>query len=271
MFDTTACNRYLHCRCRIDATPAFHRGGTGGYNLLLPQFITPINERFYMFHHYSALAAAALLTLAGAAQAQVGLTADLGTTGAGVHLVVPMESNLNGRFGVNGLNHDFNRTTDGVEYTIKGKLRTVDILFDWYVSSGSSFHVTGGLVYNGNKFNAAAGADTLGKYTLNGHTYTAADVGVLSGRIDYRKAAPYLGIGWGNALDKSQRWNVSADLGAFYQGRPNVQLASIGCVTSKDICNGIVNDVAAERLQLLNDVDKLKFYPVLRASIGYRF
>lgn len=224
-----------------------------------------------MFQTYTALAGAALLALAGTAQAQVAVTADIGTTGAGVHLVVPMESTLNGRFGVNGFSHDFSKTSGGVDYTIKGKLRTAEVLFDWYLMSASSFHLTGGLVYNNNQFDAKAGAGSLGKYTLNGNTYTAADIGVLSGRIDYRKAAPYFGIGWGNALDVSKHWNVSADLGAFYQGHPNVQLASIGCVTSKTVCNGIVTDVAAERLQLTKDVDQLKFYPVLRASIGYRF
>jgi hypothetical protein len=237
----------------------------------VPPIRAPSTKGYSMFQLPSALAGAALLALAGAAQAQVGLTADLGTTGAGVHLVVPMESNLNGRFGVNGFNHDFDKTSGGVDYKIKGSLRTADILFDWYLNSDSSFHVTGGVVYNNNKLNATAGAGALGKYTLNGHTYTTADVGVLSGRVDYRKAAPYLGIGWGNALDQSKKWNFNADLGAFYQGHPNVQLASIGCVTSKTVCNGIVTDVAAERLQLTEDLDKLKFYPVLRASIGYRF
>jgi len=224
-----------------------------------------------MFQKYSAAVAAALLALAGGAQAQVAVTADLGSTGAGVHLVVPMESTLNGRFGVNGFKHDFSKTSGGVDYDIKGSLRTVDVLFDWYLAGAGSFHLTGGLVYNGNKFDARANPSGLGKFTLNGHTYTAADVGILSGRVSYRRAAPYLGIGWGNALDASRRLNFNADLGAFYQGHPTVQLASIGCVTSNDVCGAIVKDVAAERLQLSNDLDKLKFYPVLRASVSYRF
>jgi hypothetical protein len=217
------------------------------------------------------LAATALLALAGAAQAQVAVTADLGTTGAGVHLVVPMETYLNGRFGINGIKHDFSKTSGGVDYDIKGRLQSFDALFDWYLSAGSSFHLTGGVVYNGNRFDARARANTLGSFALNGHTYTAADVGTLQGRIDYRKAAPYIGIGWGNALDQAHRWNLSADLGAFYQGHSNVQLGSVGCVTSKAVCDAIVKDVAAERLQLASDTDTLRFYPVLRASVSYRF
>jgi hypothetical protein len=222
-----------------------------------------------MFPKYSALACALLLT--GAAQAQVGITADLGTTGAGVHLVVPMETYLNGRFGVNAFQHDFNKTSNMVDYAIKGKLQTVDLLFDWYLREGSPFHVTGGLVYNGNRFDVTAKASQLGTFSLNGTSYTAADVGILSGRIDYRKAAPYLGIGWGNALAQNSRWSFNADLGAFFQGNPNVKLASVGCTTSKQVCDALVKDVAAERLRLTDDVSSFKVYPVLRGSLNYRF
>jgi hypothetical protein len=220
----------------------------------------------------SASIAAALL-LASAAQAQVAVTADLGTTGAGFHLVVPMESNLNGRFGVNMLNHNFDRSTNGVDYAIKGKLQTFDVLFDWYLREGSAFHLTGGLVYNGNRFDATAQANQLGKFTLNGTSYSVSDVGILSGRIDYRKAAPYLGIGWGNALAANTKghWSFNADLGAFFQGNPNVQLGSYGCTVSKTVCDALIKDVAAEQLRLADDVDSLKLYPVLRASLNYRF
>ncbi|WP_109370533.1 MULTISPECIES: hypothetical protein [unclassified Massilia] len=224
-----------------------------------------------MFLKYAPLAAGALL-LAGAAQAQIGVTADLGTTGAGFHLVVPMESNLNGRFGANMFNHDFDRSTNGVDYAIKGKLRTFDVLFDWYVREGSPFHLTGGLVYNGNRFDASAQANQFGKLTLNGNTYTAADIGILKGRIDYRKAAPYLGIGWGNALvTNAGHWSFNADLGAFYQGNPNVDLGSYGCTVSKDTCDALFKDVAAERLRLKDDVSGFKLYPVARASLNYGF
>ena len=215
--------------------------------------------------------AAAVLLAAGAANAQVGATADVGSTGVGFHVVVPMETYLNGRFGANYFRHNFDKTSDGVDYDIKGKLQTFDVLFDWYLTAGSNFHLTGGLVYNGNKFNAKAKPNSLGGFTLNGHAYTAADVGLLTGRIDYRKAAPYLGIGWGNALAPASRWTTNIDLGVFYQGNPNVQLASVGCTTSDTVCKALAADVAAERLRLRDDVDTLKVYPVVRASIGYRF
>jgi hypothetical protein len=214
--------------------------------------------------------AAGLMAFASA-QAQVALTLDAGTTGAGVHVVVPMETYLNGRFGINYLKHDFDKRSGLVDYDIKAKLQTVDALFDWYLRDGSAFHLTGGVIYNGTKADAHARSDSLGKFTLNGTTYTAADVGVLSGRIDFRKAAPYLGIGWGNPLAGNSRWQFSGDLGAYYQGNANVQMASIGCTTSAAVCKQLVTDVNAERAKLQEDVSSYKVYPVLRASVSYRF
>lgn len=217
-----------------------------------------------------ALVSCALLASA-AASAQVGVTADLGSTGAGFHLVVPMESDLNGRFGLNGFKHDFDKTSGGIDYDVKGKLQSVDVLFDWYLRAGSKFRLTGGLVYNGNRFDAHAKANPLGGFTINGNSYTAADVGILSGRVDYRKAAPYLGIGWGNALAENSHWNFNADLGAFYQGNANVNLTSIGCTTSQLVCETLAQDIESVRQRFGDDLNKFKVYPVLRASVSYRF
>ena len=223
-----------------------------------------------MFAKQTVLAASALLA-AASANAQVGATADVGSTGLGFHVVVPMETYLNGRFGINYFKHDFSKTSGLVDYDIKGKLQTFDILFDWYLTEGSNFHLTGGVVYNGNKFDAKGKPNGLGGFTINGHAYTAADVGLLTGSIDYRKAAPYVGVGWGNALAPSSRWTSNIDLGVFYQGNPNVHLASVGCTTSETVCKALASDVAVERQILRDDSDSFKLYPVVRVSIGYKF
>jgi hypothetical protein len=221
------------------------------------------------FMKFSALAGALLVT--GATQAQVGITLDAGTTGAGFHVVVPMETYLNGRFGANYFKHDFNKNSNLVDYDVKAKLQTYDILFDWYLREGSPFHLTGGVVYNGNHANVTGRASQLGQFTLNGHTYGTADVGILAGTVDYRKAAPYLGIGWGNALKGNSRLSFNTDIGAFFQGNAKVKLGSYGCVTSKTVCDALVTDIAAERASLQDDIPSFKLYPVVRASLNYRF
>ena len=227
-----------------------------------------------MFEKHFALAAAALMMSAGAC-AQVGVTADIGTTGLGAHLVLPMETTLNGRFGFNYLTHDFSKTSDRVDYAIKGKLETIDVLFDWYLSEGSSFRLTGGVLYNGNRFSAEGRPGSNGTITLNGKVYASSAVGKLIGTIDYRKAAPYVGIGWGNALAPARGgnggWRFNADAGVFYQGNSNVKLENVGCGATATICTAIAGDVAAERARLQDDLGDFKLFPVIRASISYGF
>ena len=219
------------------------------------------------------LFAFAALAAAATAQADVGaaVTADLGTTGLGLHLVVPMESNLNGRFGANYLKHDFDKRSGLVDYKLDGKLASFDLLFDWYVLSNSSFRLTGGLVYNGTRFKATGVPGAAGSFTFNGNTYSTTDIGILKGDVSFRRAAPYLGIGWGNALTPNKRWNFGLDAGAFYQGKAKVNLIPLGCTTSNAVCGKLAADVAVEELRMQDDVSDFKVYPVLRASISYSF
>ncbi|MGI4721294.1 MAG: hypothetical protein ACRYGO_18670 [Janthinobacterium lividum] len=217
---------------------------------------------------------AALALAAGAsAHAEIGaaVTADIGTTGAGFHLVVPMETYLNGRFGANYFQHDFDKRSGQVDYKVDGKLRTVDMLFDWYIIPQSNFRLTGGIVYNGSRLTAVGKPGANGRFTFNGNTYTTADVGTLNGEVTFRRAAPYLGIGWGNALSPNKRWNVSTDIGVFQQGKARVNLVSLGCVTSNAVCNKLAGDVAVEEARLAEDASDFKLYPVLRASVSYSF
>jgi hypothetical protein len=228
--------------------------------------------------HYPArfahlVAALAALATAASAQAQVGaaVTADLGTTGAGVHLVVPMERNLNGRFGANYFKHDFEKRSGLVDYKMDGKLATFDVLFDWYVIPQSSFRLTGGLVYNGTRFKAVGVPAASSSFTFNGNTYSTTDIGRLEGDVTFRRAAPYIGIGWGNALTPNKRWNFAADIGAFHQGKAKVNLIPYGCTTSNTVCRQLASDVAVEEVRLQEEASDFKVYPVLRASISYSF
>ncbi len=192
-----------------------------------------------------AFACAAALLSAGA-QAQVSVSADLGTTGLGVSVSVPMESNLYGRF--------------GIHYASKSNL-----------FEGSKMHLTGGVVLNKNRIDAYARPNAANSYLINGVTYTAADVGTLTGRIDFRNAAPYLGIGYGHRNPEPGTWRVVGDFGVMMQGAAKTKLVSIGCVTSTAVCNQLVKDVNAERVKFEEDIDSFKFYPVLRVGMAYTF
>jgi hypothetical protein len=203
-------------------------------------------KKFTMFTKQLTLAAAALLLSAGAS-AQVGLTTDLGTTGVGAHVVLPMGSTLNARLGANYFQRDFSKSLGQVNYDLKGKLQTGDILVDWYVRDASSFHLSTGLVYNGNKLEGR-GTPRASRFTLNGNTYSVAQVGVLEAGVEYRKLAPYLGFGWGNALTVEQAAGASTPTSAPTSwARPNVSLAASAAAPRPPSAMTMIQDVAVER------------------------
>ena len=210
------------------------------------------------------------LSMASAAQAGPGVALDVGSTGFGAHVSVPIQANLNARFGANFAKYSTTRHTDDADYDIKLNLKTVDALLD-YFPSGGGFRISAGAVYNGNQFDSHAKPAGSGVYTLNHVTYSAASAGTIDGTINFRNLAPYLGIGWGNAAGGAAGWGFVSDLGVVFQGAPESTLSNRGCTALSVICAKLLNDVAAENLKLKDDMKDFKFYPVLRVGVSYRF
>ena len=223
-----------------------------------------------MYIKNTVLAAAAML-LAASAHAQFAVTGEVGTTGVGAHVIFPMEKTLNARFGASYFQREYNDTASTLSYTMKAKLQNIDVLFDWHLIDNSPFRLTGGVVYNGNKIRMVARQDSNGNFNINGKTYAASQVGILNGGIEYNKGAPYVGVGWGNALSTDKKWHVSADLGALWQGHPKGRLTNSQCTGTAAVCTALTRDVATERVKMEADVEAYKVYPVLRAGISYRF
>lgn len=57
----------------------------------------------------------------------------------------------------------------------------------------------------------------------------------------------------------------------FYQDEARVHLRSVNCTVQTVLCGRLADDVAAEELRLADEASDYKVYPVLRASLSYRF
>lgn len=203
--------------------------------------------------------------------ADVGVSAELGTTGIGAHISVPVQKQLNARFGVNAFNYSYDGSTSDVTYDFKLKLQTADALLDWHPMD-NGFRVTAGAVYNGTKITGSGRPSATGTYTLNGRTYSIAQIGTLDGKVDFRKAAPYLGIGWGNAVKNDKGgFGFTADVGVLFQGSPRTSLTNSNCNATALVCTQLANDVAAENARLKDEVKDFKYLPVVRVGVSYRF
>ncbi|MEC4720628.1 hypothetical protein RY831_15800 [Noviherbaspirillum sp. CPCC 100848] len=214
---------------------------------------------------------AGLMTATASHADVVGMAGEIGTTGIGFHASIPLQPNLNARLGLGYLGYSYSGSTSDMEYKLKLKANTYDALLDWYPSADSTFRLTTGLAYNGNKIDVDAQPSAAGSYTVNGRSYSAGSVGQVTGKVSFNKVAPYLGIGWGRPSSREKGWSFSTDIGVLLQGSPRTTLSNNGCAAGAPVCAQFANDLARENDELRDEVKRFKAYPVLRIGVSYKF
>lgn len=193
----------------------------------------------------------------------------VGTLGGGVELAHAFTETLGFRVSANGLHYNTTETFESVTYDSRLKLESGQLLLDWFPFS-NNFRVSAGAMYNGNKFTLEGKPSAGGTFTINGTTYSSANVGSLNGTVDFMKAAPYIGLGYGRPIGKGL--SLIADLGVLFQGSPRSTLSvTCGTATSVTTCSQIQNDVSAERNKLNDDMDTFRYYPVVSIGLAYVF
>jgi hypothetical protein len=208
------------------------------------------------------------LTVAASMQAQqLAITPKIGTTGAGADLTIGLARAWNLRLGAQGYQRSETRTEREIEYDAELSLVSGEVLLDLH-PGGRGFRVSAGAVVNGNQVDAVSSDDAI--YTINGVDYPAALVGRLRGKVETNDVAPYLGIGWGNAVAPGSRWRFAFDLGAFYQGSPKVSLQAEP-VNPALLPPRFERDLEAERQKIEDDLDSYTIYPVVAVGVSFRF
>ena len=189
----------------------------------------------------------------------------VGTEGIGIQgttAIIPKTLNLN--VGFDYLHVSQSIHTSNVNYNAGVNLQGEPITVSWFPFQGN-FNLTAGVFINQNGFNVT-GTPTGGTYTFNGHTYTASQVGSLTGKTHFNGAAPYVGLGWGDPVDGG-RLTFTANVGAIYEGAPNVSLTATGAAAN----SLLASDVQAEQNSLNNKVSGYQWWPVMGVGLMYRF
>ncbi|AFY91517.1 hypothetical protein [Chamaesiphon minutus] len=207
-------------------------------------------------------------TANGRNSAGIGVTARVGTLGAGVEVAKSLTPQFNGRLGLNFGNVGFNRNDSGINYDSQLNFSSVQLFGDYYPFASSSFRVTGGLVAQNNRFSVTGKPGGNGTYTIDGIQYPASAVGTLSGEYKYGNSiAPYLGIGIGKSTNEGFGFN--ADLGVMFTGAPKVSLnASNPAFNNNPITRGQLDNQVR---QTENDLRGFNVYPVLSVGLSYGF
>jgi hypothetical protein len=205
----------------------------------------------------------------------LGVGLKMSTLGTGIELATPVTQRTNFRLGFNnfGYAHAFNY--DGSRYSAQLKLFSLQANYDWF-PFGNSFHLSPGLLYNGNRVKANT-SDTAASQAEPG-VFTNPITG--SARIGFSKFSPMFLMGWGNLIPRSGRhFSIPFEFGAAYHGQPkaSLQMNPIICPAGDFMCimasadPSIQSSFQAEQVKIRQEVSRFKIYPVISIGLGYRF
>ncbi len=195
-------------------------------------------------------------------QAQrLGISLKGGTMGGGAEVTAGLTSSLNARVGGSFLpySHQGNYTEEEVDvgYTADLSVQAASLLLDWHPFS-NAFRISGGAFYNMTKVDAVA--EPTESYTVKQRTFSREDLGHLSGQLDYeQKLAPYLGLGFGNAV-RGSRVDFAVDLGMIYT--QSLALSMEG--------EGMLAPTANQADELEAALSDLQLYPVVSLGVSVR-
>jgi len=193
----------------------------------------------------------------------VGATLKIGTLGLGGEATVGVNDYLGFRLGINALNAG--PTLERDEGSVKTDLEWLSygLLADIHLFGGG-FRVSGGGLINKNKFKLSA--DTTQSVTLDGQQYSLDSV---NGEVTFQELAPYIGIGYGNAVGADGRWHFSCDFGVMFQGEPQV---SVTATASDPALQPAVDEALSHEVaQIQENASDFKYYPVISVGVSYRF
>ncbi|MBD2543758.1 MULTISPECIES: hypothetical protein [Planktothricoides] len=204
----------------------------------------------------------------------VAIEPQVSSLGLGLDITARVSEILNARagFGIFSLSGDYEETD--VKYSTDINLRSGAAVMDIYPLPETEFRLSAGVMLNGNKAEATAESQTVvvggvdrQVYTIGGRTFTAEQVGTLSGDVTFPLVAPFVGIGWGNAVKPGRRLGFTIDLGVMIHGTPEVSLRA----TNQAVTPQLQESIDKEIEDLNAKLDGFKFYPVLQIGISYQF
>jgi hypothetical protein len=212
----------------------------------------------------------------------IGVAVKVSSLGPGAEVAVQVARHFNVRAGANVFSYNDNFRQDGVNYSGNLKFRSAEAHLDWFPWA-RAFHVSPGVIfYNGNEVTANARVPPSQAFTLNNTSYSsgATDPITGSGKVTFVRVAPTLLAGWGNILPRSGRhFSVPFEFGVAFMGTPKSSLSFKGqaCDPSGVYCVDAATDptvrtnVAAQQKIINDDLELIRFYPIVSIGFSFRF
>ncbi len=193
--------------------------------------------------------------------------AEVGTIGFGPVVVFTASKNFTANLGYSWLNYDYDFSDDDGDYQAKLKFSNIQAIANWHPFAGS-FHLSAGVFLTDNKVDATALPKAGSLYEIGDTTYTAAQVGTVSGTTELSNgAAPFVGLGWSKAPGKSG-FGFFFDVGLIFAKAPQTKLTATGPIGSNATFQA---ELRKEEQSVNDELDPLKHYPIVKFGVLYRF
>jgi len=186
----------------------------------------------------------------------------ISTLGAGLEVAKGFTPNFGVRAGFNYFTYGYDATESDVSYDLELELKNFAILADWHPFEGA-FRLSGGILINGNGLTGQA--KPTAPVAIGNADYNLNSVNL---DISYNSIAPYFGLGWDTTFGDADNWGFAFDLGLIYSGSPDAGLSVAGPDSTNPL---LADDLNRERQELQNDLDTLKWWPVVSAGLVYQF
>ncbi len=194
----------------------------------------------------------------------IGVHAQAATTGFfGFDAGYKFSPNLHARLGLNTGGFKYNNSSEGIDYNTSFQPTNIHLLGD-YFPFGGGLRLTGGLVFQNNRFTATAKSDSNNNININGTNYPSSSVGTVEGQGSFSNSvAPYLGIGFGTPISGGLGFNI--DAGVMFSGSPKVSLSA------PNAPQAIKDELAIQERKTNDDIKGFNLYPVVSIGFSYAF
>jgi hypothetical protein len=189
----------------------------------------------------------------------------IGTEGVGIGYGHPLGTRFNVRGDFNGFSFSHSFNSGDLHYDGTATLLHAGLYADFFPApSVVPFRLTAGLLVGDDHVDATA-TSMSGSYRINGVEYSTLGQDIHA-KATFPAVRPYLGIGFGHSPVGKKGISMFFDAGVAY-GRPHVDFD----VPADIVAEAGEANVAAEQQSLQNTADRLRFYPIVKVGISYRF
>jgi len=195
----------------------------------------------------------------------IGIGLKASTNGLGADAVYNFHEKMCFRLGFEmlGLKTDFTFREQTVKYATNVSFKTgsLSLLFDYYVANQVFFSAGAGW----NLFRAVFDGKAASDLQFGDVQIPREKIGTFNFQVKPSlKVSPYLGIGFGRSLGLNKKIGFSFELGGFYQGSPDITIASTGLLSPTS------NPDHKQDVRLEKQISQYSIYPVLKCSLSYK-